>query len=87
MIWIGKTEFTLTHRGKSRAFVDSVVALLAVIRLALVAADASHAVHAALVGAARAVMHHNLKHIPVRSVDSVLIPPKVKSTLQGFLSD
>ena len=44
-----------TYRGQSRALVDGVVSLLALVRLA-VAADASHAVHAALVGAARAVI-------------------------------
>ena len=42
-----------TYRGQSRALVDGVVSLLAVVRLA-VAAHAAHAVHAALVGAARA---------------------------------
>ena len=44
-----------TYRSQSRALVDGVVSLLAVVRLA-VAADASHTVHAALVGAARAGM-------------------------------
>ena len=53
MTWIDKAEFPSTHRGQSRAFVDGVVALLAVVRLA-VAAHAAHAVHAALVGAAGA---------------------------------
>ena len=99
MIWIGKTEFTLTHRGQSRAFVDSVVALLAVIRLALVAADASHAVHAALVGAARAVTYKKFIYILERAsvdakqrvMDCVLspteVPPELRSTLQRFLWD